>query len=207
MWLLDHTRRNVAVSGECRAAFDWWERFASSRRGSQLMFTWAFAEAIVWPIIPDFLLVPMAVGNRRRFYIPLAAAALGSALGGTALVLFAWWAPNWAVSLLRLLPLVPEAHVEAVRARLAMEGAGAFLWQPWSGIAFKVWAVVAGVERINPWLVIPVFVAARSLRMAIHATAARVLAGWFAGFLRDFSIFLAVIYLVLFFYGWWRLLG
>jgi hypothetical protein len=46
------------------------------------MFAWAVAEATAWPIIPDALLVPMAAGARRRFYVPLDAAVAGMALGG-----------------------------------------------------------------------------------------------------------------------------
>src|SRR5438477_1726441 len=72
----------AAIVRVCRDAFDRWERFASSRRGLGLMFAWAAGEATVWPIIPDFLLIPMAVGNRRRFSRSWAAAVAGMALGG-----------------------------------------------------------------------------------------------------------------------------
>ena len=52
-----------------RQAFSGWEHFACSRRGTALMFTWAAAESTVWPIIPDFLLLPIAVahGGVRTF--------------------------------------------------------------------------------------------------------------------------------------------
>jgi membrane protein YqaA with SNARE-associated domain len=75
---------------ECRALFDRWERIASGRAATGIMFVWAVAEATVWPVIPDFLLVLIAAGNRRRFYVPLAAAVLGSAVGGSAIFLLAY---------------------------------------------------------------------------------------------------------------------
>lgn len=198
---------DAALLKQCRAAFDWWARWSSSGAGSAAMFAWAVAEAIVWPIIPDFLLVPMVAGNRARYYVPLAAAALGSALGGACLYLFALRDHGHALALLARLPAVGPHAVAAARADVAARGPAAFLYQPWSGIPFKVWAIAAGAAGLNPVAVIPTFVVARTLRMAVFATLARVLAGRFLGFVRDFSLFLAVIYVALFFFGWWGLVS
>ena len=203
MPLLDDMEASTPLLRACHAAFDWWERWAASRAGIGLMLVWALAEAIVWPIFPDFLLIPMAVGNRRRFYVPLAAAVIGMALGGTLTFLFALWAPHQAWDVLRHIPLIHSWEINAVRSRLATQGVAAFLFQPWSGIPFKVFAVVGGVQGLSPWLVIPTFIAARGARMAILATLARLLAGRFARFVRDYSILVAALYLSLFFYIWW----
>jgi len=203
----DAPATSAGLLRECRAVFDWWERFASDWRGAALMFTWALAEATVWPIIPDFLLVPMAVGNRRRFYVPLCAAITGSALGGTAIFLFALSAPSQASHFLQHLPLVNDSQIAHAQEQLAAHGAAAFLTQPWSGVSFKVWGVLAGVQGLDAWSVIPAFIFARAVRMTLFATLARVVAGLFTGFIRDFSIFVLAIYLVLFFYGWWQVVG
>ena len=189
---------------ECQALFDWWERFASSLPGTGLMFTWAFAEAIAWPIIPDFLLVLMVAGNRQRFYVPLTAAIVGSALGGIAIFLFAYWAPDQALHYLQHLPLIRDAQIQTAARRLEDHGAVALLLQPWSGTAFKVWGVMAGFQSMEPWLVIPAFIIARAVRMALWAMLVRVAVGLFADFFRNFSIFILIAYLVLFFYGWWQ---
>jgi membrane protein YqaA with SNARE-associated domain len=169
------------------------------------MFGWAFAEATVWPIIPDALLVPMAAGNRRRSHVPLLAAVQGMALGGTALYLFAFVAPRRASRLLVRLPTVHERAIAGAQSRLNARGVWAFFWQPWSGIPFKVWAVVAGGQRLKPQRAIPIFVVARGMRMALLTTLARFLADRFIGVVRDRSLLLAVLYLALFFAGWWRL--
>jgi membrane protein YqaA with SNARE-associated domain len=189
---------NAGLLRQCRATFDRWERFTSNRHGTTLMFVWAVAEATVWPVIPEFLLVPMAADNRRRFFVPLAAAALGAAIGGVLLVLFASCLPYAAVDALGWLPLVPRAQVEEAERQLAAEGARAFVVQPWSGVPFKVWGLVAGIEGIDPWLTIPAFIAGRTARMALFATLARVLTGFFRGFVRDFSLYVLAIYVVLF---------
>jgi membrane protein YqaA with SNARE-associated domain len=203
----DATTASAGLLRECRAVFDWWERFTSDWRGPSLMFAWAVAEATVWPIIPDFLLCPMAAGNRRRFYLPLLAAIAGTALGGIATFLFAWSTPDRAADLLHHLPLVHDQQIIHAHDKLNAEGARALLSQPWSGISFKVWGVQAGILKLDPWLVIPAFVCARAVRMTLFATLSRVGAGLFTGFVRDFSIFVAIVYVVLFFYGWWQVVG
>jgi 1-acyl-sn-glycerol-3-phosphate acyltransferase len=167
------------------------------------MFVWAFSEAVAWPIIPEFLLVPMAAGNRRRFYVTLAASIAGSALGGAALYLLAFAHPAAALVYLAHLPLTGQGASE-VQREFAQKGAGAFLSQPLSGIPFKVWAVVGASRHVSPLVAIPIFVVARSVRMAVFATIGRVAAGLFTSFFRDFSLFLLAIYLPLFFYGWWQ---
>src|SRR3989440_2981457 len=194
----DHSEVGAPLRRECRGTYDRWERFASSRLGTRLMFAWALAEATVWPIVPGFLLIPLAAANRRRFHVPLAAAVTGMAVGGATTVLFAYRAPRHAWGLLRHLPLVQEQQIDVARGHLAAHGTAAFLYQPWSGVPSKIWAVVAGSERPNPWLAIAALVIARSLRMALLAGAARLLAGRFTGAVRDHSIFLAATYVALF---------
>ncbi|GAC1435386.1 MAG: hypothetical protein NVSMB65_09360 [Chloroflexota bacterium] len=170
------------------------------------MVAWAIAEATVWPIIPDALLVPLSIADRRRYYIRLAAAVAGMALGGIGLYLFAYEAPQRALFLLRHLPLVGNKHIAIAHASLAAHGAAAFLIQPWSGVPFKVWAIEAGVEGIPPVLAIPTFIVARGLRMALISTLARLFAGWFAGLVRDAFLLLVTIYVLLFSLGLWWLL-
>ena len=187
-----------------RTLFDWWERWAASRAATGLMFAWAVAEATVWPVIPDFLLVLLVAANRRRFYVPLGAAIAGSAIGGTATFLFAYWVPEQSLDVLRGLPLVQDADIRDVQATLDEHATIAIFVQPWSGVAYKIWGVVAGVQQLSPWLVIPTFIAARAIRMTVVALAVRLLVGRFRGFVRDFSIPILLLYLLVFFYWWWR---
>jgi membrane protein YqaA with SNARE-associated domain len=201
----DQREVGAPLRRECRDTYDRWERFASSRSGTRLMFAWALAEATVWPIIPDFLLIPMAAANRRRFHVPLVAAVTGMAVGGATTVLFAYRAPRYARGLLRHLPLVHEQQIDVARGHLAAHGTVAFLYQPWTGVPSKIWAVVAGAERPNPWLAIAALVIARSLRMALLAGVARLLGRRFAGVIRDHFNFLAATYVAVFSFGLWRI--
>src|SRR6476661_3284038 len=192
---------------ECRAAYDSWARFTSSRRGWLFMFLWALGEATVWPIIPDFLLVPMSVGARNRPYRPLSAALLGMALGGTMTFAVSLVWPAFAWHVVSQVPLSGAQHLEAVRSALQTDGPAAYLYQPWSGISFKLWAQVGGEMRLPFLEVVPLFIIGRALRMVIFSTLAMLLGEALKRFVRDYSLFLAVIYLVLFSFGLWQVVG
>jgi membrane protein YqaA with SNARE-associated domain len=198
----------------CRNVYDGWARFSSTRAGLLLMFTWAVAEATIWPLIPDFLLMPMvltlAAANYRRFFLPLAACVTGAALGGIILYLLANSYPEAMLNFVGHLPLVSDRQVALAQSYLKDYGVAAYLYQPWSGAPFKVWGVVGASLRLDPVLVIPVFIVGRAFRMtilAILAALAGLFGGKFSGFLRDYSLFVAAIYVVLFLFGWWQISG
>jgi membrane protein YqaA with SNARE-associated domain len=168
------------------------------------MFAWATAEATVWPIIPDFLLLPMTIAQRRRPHIPLIATILGSALGGAAWHAWASAAPDTALGSLNRIPLVRADHIDEVRVRIVRDGTKAVFGQPWSGIGLKVWEPVAAAGGIPARQALPIFVATRTLRMAavtaVTATLSRALARW----IEALALPLAATYLILFFRLWWR---
>ena len=189
-----------------RRSFDGWTRFASGRAATALMFAWAMAEATVWPIIPDALLAPLMVGNRRRFHAPLVAATAGMALGGGISYGIAFRDPRFARAVLRRLPLTPAPHLDIARRHLARHGVAAFLYQPWSGVGLKIWAVAGAELGLPPGRAILAFVVGRSLRMAITAVVTRLVARYLNGVMRDFFLPLLAGYLAVFLYGWLRLL-
>jgi membrane protein YqaA with SNARE-associated domain len=202
---------NPGLRRECQIFYDWWQSFSNSRSGEIWLFGWALAEATFWPILPDFLLGPMSVGN-RRYYRSVLAAILGSALGGIILLLVASSFPTQAHSYLQVLPLVNGQQISTVSQQLTQDGVGAFLAQPWSGVAFKVWALVATTNpdlrpQLNLCAIIPIFIIARAFRMALVATLIRLVTSRLPNFIRDYSIFLAFLYLVMFFFGWWEVIS
>jgi membrane protein YqaA with SNARE-associated domain len=168
------------------------------------MFAWAAAEATVWPIIPDFLLLPMAVAQRRRPHIPLIATILGSALGGAAWHAWASAAPDAALSSLSRIPLVRADHIDEVRARIARYGKNALFGQPWSGIGLKVWAPVTAAGGIPASQALPIFIATRTLRMAAVTAVTAMLSRALARWIEVLAVPLTATYLVLFFRLWWR---
>jgi membrane protein YqaA with SNARE-associated domain len=191
-------------SHTCFAA---WERWSASTSAGGLLFAWAAGEATVWPILPDFLLIPLVVGEPRRAVRLLARSIAGMALGGSCLYLFAFRQPAAAVRLLRHLPMVHAGAINRARRDLAAQELAAFLFQPFTGVPFKVWALLAASEGRSPLRAIPLFIFARAMRMVALTLVARMLGVRARPVLRENFLVVAVLYLAGFFSVWWRLVS
>jgi membrane protein YqaA with SNARE-associated domain len=168
------------------------------------MAVWAFAEAIVWPIIPDFLLAPLVIARPRRAPYILAACIAGSAIGAALIYGLAW---TWAAEATRALPYLPlafEADIADVRERIAHHGAFAFLWQPISGVPFKVWSIVAATSGVSPAMALPIAILARAARMTVIAVVCAPIGARFNRGIRDHWLILLALYVVVFALGWLR---
>lgn len=185
-----------------RTAFDRWQAFCCSRQGTLTMFLWAAAEATFWPIIPDGLLFPMAIGRQTKYWQLLGAAILGSTLGGITIYLFAYFMPDTALSVLPHLPVVQTFMIEKAGQSLNEQGAMAFWTQPWSGVSFKIFAIEAGARGIDPLRALSLSVAARGLRMLVSSGIPRLLARRFPKFFRDYWLYILGAYLLMFGYVW-----
>ena len=115
----------------------WLCRRADSRAGHAALFVWSFAEALVWPIIPDATLALLVVGRPRRWLSLAGVAVAGSAAGGAAGVFAASQGAGWP------LPLTTPRMVTAVEGWLA-DGAAGLAHQPLSGVPYKVFVAEAG---------------------------------------------------------------
>jgi 1-acyl-sn-glycerol-3-phosphate acyltransferase len=113
-------------------------RLASRRTGLALCFAWAAAEAVSWPILPEFALAVLAVAAPRRAPRLALMAAAGSIAGG--LVAYSLGAAGAQPPA----PLTsPRMHAEAAQ-QLAADGPRALRHQPFNGIPYKVYGVAAG---------------------------------------------------------------
>ncbi len=185
-----------------RVAFDAWERFCLSSRGLVLLFLWAFAEATFFPIAPDALLIPMAAVGRGRYWKILITAVLGTVLGGITIYLFAFLQPRVAEDVLRQLPIIQDFMIRNAMADLDAHGAFAFWTQPWSGVSYKIYAILGGARGLNPFFVIPLSAIARGLRMFSVSALVALIVGRVPRFARDFWIYLLLTFVILFGYVW-----
>jgi 1-acyl-sn-glycerol-3-phosphate acyltransferase len=128
---LTHT---VASSG----AFARWRLFAGSRSALFLVGIWGFTEAIAWPIIPDFILLPLALAVPAKWLAFTVVAVGGSVSGG--IVSYLLGATALGRDLLDAAPLVTDSMTEAARSALEGSGALGLMSQPLSGIPYKVFA-------------------------------------------------------------------
>ena len=147
-------------------AYDHLRRFAESDGAVVCAFLWAFAEATLQPLIPDLLLGVLAPGTRRKLPRLLGAALAGMLVGGCCTLAVAEMWPGTAHTIVVHLPLVHATGLAEAARTISSQGiAAAFLYQPWSGIPFKVWAVAAGMQRADPLAVLVWFAVGRTLRI------------------------------------------
>lgn len=121
----------------------WLRRRADGRAGLAGMFTWSFAEALVWPIIPDASLALLTMARPRRWLALAVAAVAGSLAGGVSGLLAAANGLSWP------LPLTTPRMVSAVEGWLA-GGAPGLAHQPLSGVPYKVFVAEAADAGIGP---------------------------------------------------------
>jgi membrane protein YqaA with SNARE-associated domain len=123
----------------------WHRRAAAVALGTSgllLAFGWGFAEALVWPLVPELFVGLVALAAPRRAPRLAACAALGSLAGGLAAYAIGTAGAHPPAPL-----TTPRMHAVAA-AQLDAEGAAALRHQPFSGIPYKVYAVRAGATHL-----------------------------------------------------------
>ncbi|HEX3246477.1 MAG TPA: hypothetical protein VHX16_13805 [Chloroflexota bacterium] len=168
------------------------------------MALWSFLEALVWPIIPDFLLAALVIGSPKVAASALAACVGGSAIGTAILYRVALARPAEVMGLLRPLPFVFEADIQSVGGRIERQGAWAFMRQPISGIPSKVWAVVGASKDLRTRDVLPILMASRAVRMALIGILAALAGSRFTTIIRERFLLLLSFYISAFMVGWAR---
>ena len=95
-----------------RRLYDWVIHFAGTRYGTTALFVLSFAESSFFPVPPDVLLAPLALGAPRRWFRFAAACSLASILGGVLgylIGVFLWTAISpWAYAHLGFINLTQE---------------------------------------------------------------------------------------------------
>ena len=167
-----------------------------------LVSIWSVAEATVWPIMPDAVLVPLAFARPRDWWRLVLAATAGTALGGVLTYLAGarrgGSGTDWQA------PLVRPRMVVAVRNWLGSEGARGVRRQPASGIPFKVFAREAGALRIPLIPFLAWAVGTRGLRFALAAGGAAVCRDHLPSRVAMHSRLLLAAWTVVFGLGLWR---
>jgi hypothetical protein len=133
--------------------------FARSRGALVLIGAWAFGEAVLVPVVPDVVLIPLvaaAPATLRRLFLALLVGALA---GSAILCLAVLIEPALVRSVLLALPGIDAATIAGVEADVAARGAVAFA-QLGPGTPLKLdtaaWAagggsplVLAGADVLN----------------------------------------------------------
>lgn len=167
---------------------------------------WGFAEALWWPIIPDFFVFGAAPVAPTRWWRLALFTSGGSVIGGTVGFWFAFARQNtWPMD---FAPLVTEGMIDQAGRQLADLGSLAVLAQPLSGIPYKIFVYLAGAGRLSFVVFFAASIAARSFRIFV-VTAVSAGLGKLAGVervARYYDVFL-VLFTAVFAYGLYRVVA
>ena len=121
---------------------------AKSKWSTVIAFTWGFAEATVFFIVPDVFLGFVALFNWRRGLSAMLASLLGAILGGAVMYLLAMNNSLGVNIFLTRVPLIDAALVTDVANQTEARGLLAVLAGPLKGTPYKIYAAQAGEQSL-----------------------------------------------------------
>ena len=131
--------------------WNWAVSTASGAAGLRTAWTWAFLEAIVLPLPPEILLIPLVLAHPQQV-LPLGGSAvIGSVMGGCVSYLLGHRFGDSMVGILKRLPGVSPERVLWTSAMLRRLGARFIALSPWLIVPYKITSVLSGWLRIAWW--------------------------------------------------------
>ncbi len=143
---------------------------------------WGLAEATFFFIVPDVWLSLVAIRRGARAGARAAAwTALAASFGGLGMFLWAATAPTDAGAALVVLPGIDADLIARTRGEFAREGVVALISGAFSGVPFKIYAVLAPALGMEATLFVLVAFPARLARFLLAVVIAAGLARWLSG--------------------------
>lgn len=133
---LAYLSRHKKFNGNKLTLSEHLERFFVSREANYLVFTWAALEAIIWFVIPEFLLLLIVFLRVKNKILLLKYDILGT-LVGTLLAFVI--APTHMSNI----PYVQPNMIKQVQVWYTHLGILGLLFQPFSGVPYKVFTLTA----------------------------------------------------------------
>lgn len=153
-----------------RRLYDWVLSFAHQPHASTALFVLSFAESSFFPIPPDVLLGPMALGNRRKAMMFATITTVASVLGAVLGYAIGWGA--WELVGQFLYDYVPgftPEHFATVERWYDQWGVWVLFAAAFTPIPFKVFTIAGGVFHQPLLWFILVALAGRALRFYLVA--------------------------------------
>ncbi len=133
-----------------------------------MVFLWAALEAIVWFVIPEFLLLLVIFMKVERKFDLVRYDILGTVAG----TIVAWWLRFGDDQLLKV-PYIYQPMIDQVRTWYDAHGILGLAFQPFSGVPYKVFTHIAPEYGFPLLLFIVVALAARMVRYLVIYQAAK----------------------------------
>jgi len=185
-----------APSRMLRALYAWTIQWAATPVAAQALFWIALAEASVFPVPPDVLLMPMVVAAPKRWWRIAAICTAGSVLGALVGYGIGWGfyesVGQWIVRTYHL-----QEHVETVRRAYEQNAFLTIFAAAFTPIPFKVITVAAGLFRIPLAVLVIAAIVGRAMRFFLVAALLRACGERLASWIEKYFDWLALLFVVL----------
>ena len=168
-----------------RRLYDWVIHFSNSTHGGTALFCLSFAESSFFPVPPDVLLGPLALGAPRKWLRFALACSIASVLGGIlgyCIGMFAWQAiGDWVFAHFAWAKITPE-NFEVFAQYYAKWDFWVVFTCGFTPLPFKVCTISSGVAGIS----FPGFLIASTLSRSARFFLVAGLMGWKGETIRPF---------------------
>lgn len=182
-----------------RRLYDWVLSWANSRYSGWALFGMSFAESSFFPIPPDVLLMPLVLGNRRKWFNFALMCSIASVLGGIAgyvIGLTVWESIHQAVYALHIPGISAENFAKAGRwyeqYDIWVVAAAGFTPLP-----YKVITISAGMFKISFLTFVIASAASRSARFFLVAALMGLIGPKVKPFIDKYFNLLCILFMVL----------
>ena len=140
-----------------RRLYDWILHWAETKYGVPALFLLALAESSFFPIPPDVLLIPLALGARSKAFHFALVCSVASIIGGIVgygIGYFAWWTGGQAYSAVALfffnhIPGFTEQVFQNIQEKYEIYNFLIVFTAGFTPIPFKIITISAGAFSVN----------------------------------------------------------
>jgi len=179
-----------------RKLYDWTIHWSKSQHAFWALFGIAFAESSFFPVPPDVLLIPMVVGNPKKWWKIAGICTLGSVMGA-----FFGYFIGWLFYESIGKPIVDFYHFQSqmdyIGTRYAQNAFLTVLTAAFTPIPYKVITIAAGLFKISLATLTIASVIGRAGRFFLVAGLLRVFGQKVEKFIEKYFDMLALLFMVL----------
>ena len=188
-----------------RKLYDWMLHWAETKYGVPALFLLAFAESSFFPIPPDVLLIPLALGARSkaiRFALVCSVASIVGGIAGYGIGYFSWWSGAEAYSAVALfffnhIPGFTEQVFLNIQEKYEIYNFLIVFTAGFTPIPFKIITISAGAFSVNFPMFLLASTVSRSARFFLVALLIRQFGEPITAFIDKYFNILSIIFTIM----------
>ena len=188
-----------------RRLYDWVLHWAETKYGVAALFLLALAESSFFPIPPDVLLIPLALGARSkalRFALVCSVASIAGGMVGYGIGYFSWWNGAGAYSAVAIfffnhIPGFSEQVFINIQEKYEIYNFLIVFTAGFTPIPFKIITISAGAFSVNFLMFLLASTISRSVRFFLVALLIRQFGEPITAFIDKYFNILSIIFTIL----------